>query len=132
MNNQTKFNVKTTLNSIMSIIYEPTSFDFDKKRIYFSVKNGRFKIDTYVSFEKSQDMSLYEGVNRYVHFRDEMGNIVNISDCPTRLMTIRDGETFIKARQWEYDRWMKKLYPYSVNATIYDKISKMKFVTSIV
>ncbi len=116
----------------MSIVYEPTSFDFDKKKIYFSVRNGRFKIDTSIDFENVQDMELYEGVNRQVHFRDEKGDIVNIFDCPTRLVAVRDGETFIKARQWEYDRWMKKMYPHSMNAIVYEKISNMNFVTSTV
>ena len=116
----------------MSIAYEPISFDFDKKKIHFSVKNGRFKINTSIDFEKTEDMTLYEGVNRHVHFRDEKGNIVNIFDYPTRLVAVIDGETFIKARQWEYDRWMKKMYPHSVNAIVYEKMSKLNFVTSTV
>ena len=132
MNNQIEFNVKTTLNSKMSVVYEPTSFDFENKRIYFYVRNGKSGIEAYIAFNDTKDMTLYEGVNRHVHFRDEKGNIVNIFDCPTRLVAVIDGETFIKARQWEYDRWMKKMYPHSVNAIVYEKMSKLNFVTSTV
>lgn len=110
----------------MSATYEPTSFDFDKKRIYFLLRNG---LSIYITFEKKQELIMYEGVNKESHFRDVNGDIVVIQNCPRRLVSVINGETFIKARQWEYDRWMNKKYPNTVNACVYNILTRKNFIS---
>ena len=116
----------------MSITYEPTSFDFDKKRIYFLLKDGKYKHTTYITFNRRRDISMYEEVNKECHFRDINGDIVVIKGCTTKLVSIINGETFIKARQWEYDRWMSRKYPNTINAVVYARLSHLNFKTSTV
>lgn len=116
----------------MSVTYEPTSFDFDKKRIYFLIKNGKSTLSTYITFNKSQELSMYESVNKECHFRDIKGDIVVIQNCSTKLVSVINGETFIKARQWEYDRWMSKKYPNTINSIVYQILSEKNFVSSTV
>lgn len=116
----------------MSVTYEPISIDFDKNRIHFLLRYGNSTLTTYITFNKRSELLLYEGVNKECHFRDIKGDIVVIQNCPTRLVTVINGETFIKARQWEYDRWMNKKYPYTINASVYDILSKRNFISSTI
>ena len=116
----------------MSVTYELLSIDFDKKMIFFLLRDGKHTLTTYIQFNKKEEVNSYEGVNKECHFRDIKGDIVVIKNCSKRLVYVVNGETFIKARQWEYDRWMKKNYPESINAYIYDTLSKRNFVSSTV
>lgn len=113
----------------MSTTYEPISFDFGNKTINFKLI-GLFNIS--ITFETVQEMKKYELVNTKVHFRDIKGDIVLIRNREKSLSVRYKNETFIKARQWEYDRWLSKNYPDSINTKVYNKISKTNYISTVV
>ena len=116
----------------MSTTYEITSIDFDKKRIYFLVKTNNKMRRVFIDLGDKDEIYQYEGVNKDCHYRDEYGDIVAFREGSCRLVLVDDDKVFIKARQWEYDRWMLKKYPNSVNARVYSCMTNKNFKLTVV
>ena len=114
----------------MGITYEITSFDFDTDQIHFKIYNGESMTSSYVGFHNKKDMDNYMVASS--HYRDSKGEIWKIKNVHTKMIKVDNGETYIKARQWELDRWMKIKSPDCINAIIYDKITRNGFRSSTV
>ena len=114
----------------MGITYEITSFDFDTDKIHFKIYNGESIVSSSIGFEDKSDMDGYMVASS--HYRDSNGEIWKIKNIHTKIIKVDNGETYIKARQWELDKWMKIKSPDCINAIIYDKITKNGFISSTV
>lgn len=112
----------------MTTKYEPIGFDFGNKTINFKIFNSS---DKSIIFKNVEEMKKYELVNPKVHFRDINGDIVLIRNREKSLVVKTETETFIKARQWEYDKWLSRKYPNSINAKVYSKLNT-RYITTVV
>ena len=111
----------------MSVTYVIKNFDFSEKTISFKVYQIFVPREFEVVFTSTEDMEDYEGVNRHVHYVDDKGDIVNVRDAKYSVVVNRGGKTFIRASQWQYDKWMYRHYPDSINARVYDTLCTNAF-----
>ena len=106
----------------MSVTYVVENFNFQEKSILFKVYVNFTPKLFEVVFNCTKDLEIYEGVNRHLHYVDENGDIVNIINTQNSTIVERGGKKFIKARQWQYDKWMFRNYPDSINARVYNTL----------
>lgn len=106
----------------MSTTYVIKNFNFSKKIISFKVYQNFVPKEFEIVFTSTEDMEEYEGINSRIHYADENGNIVNIVNSKNSVVITRGGKTFIRASQWQYDKWMYRHYPDSINSRVYNTL----------
>ena len=111
----------------MSVTYVINNFNFSEKTISFKVYQNFVPKEFEVVFTSTEDMEDYEGVNCDVHYVDENGDIVNIVNSKNSVVVTRGGKTFIRASQWQYDKWMYRNYPDSINSRVYNTLCTNAF-----
>lgn len=106
----------------MSVTYFAERYIPETKEGIFMVKKNGQMIEHKINMQK-ENLLDYGSVHPS-HYRDEKGNIV-IIPYDNRLVHYQDNEMFIKARQWEYDKWCTREFPDSANARLYRIFQKM-------
>ena len=111
-----------SVHSVTPVLPE-FGYDTDRTRITFTVTTSRGnKITSFIDLSLD-DLKKYEGVSNQ-HYTDGE-NIVAIRDI-TRPMTMdNDGILYRRATQSDYDEWMSKSFPDSVNANVYQAINRV-------
>ena len=106
----------------MSVTYVIKNFNSSENSVSFKVYHNFVPKEFEVIFTSIEDTDDYERVNCNVHYVDEKGDIVNIRNSKNSVVVNNGGKTFIRASQWQYDKWMYRHYPNSINARVYNTL----------
>jgi hypothetical protein len=101
----------------MSDSYQIISFDEETTKMVWKKLNGE-TVSMNLNDRKFTD---YRGVHPTMHYLDTNNNqIVMVPTICPREKFVDNNILFIKASQFDFDRWSHEIYPKSDNAKVYD------------